>query len=102
MTNKICFVKSVLTLTGTEQVANSRQVDVSKLVDEAPSVADITTECERVKCNSEHVLHSLTVSELWHSLFFYLLLSFTAISLIPIGFNDCGIKQMGSYREPFN
>lgn len=89
MMYKICFVKPVLTLTGIEQVANSRQVDVSKLVDGARSDADITVECEGVKCNSEHVLHSLTVSVPWHSLFFCLLLYFTAIRLIPMGFNVC-------------
>lgn len=95
MTNKICFVKPVLTLSLIEQVANSCQVDVSKLVDGARPGSDITVECERVKYNSEHVLHSLTVSVSRHRLFFYLLLSFTAISLIPMGFNDCGIKQNG-------
>lgn len=61
-------------------MANSRQVDVSKLVDGARSGANITVECERVKCNSEHVLHFLTVSVSWHSLFFYLLQYFTAIT----------------------
>lgn len=67
MTNKICFVKPVLTLTGIEQVVNSCQVVVSKLVVGARSGAEITVECEGVKCNSEHVLHLLTVSVQWQS-----------------------------------